>query len=107
MSEKDSDIEFELWDARNGRPIFRATISLKRFSAINQCIRFDDKGQRNQASDRDKLRSIRHLFQKWSQRVRALYVSGKTVTVDEQLLPFRGRCSFTQYTSHQNQRNME
>lgn len=37
------------------------------------------------------------MFEKWVQRVRALYVPGKLVTVDEQLLPYRGRCSFIQY----------
>lgn len=87
----------ELWDDQNGRPIFRATMSLKRFNVINQCIRFDDKEQRIHTSDRDKLQPIRNVFEKWLQRVRALYVPGKTVTVDEQLIPFRGRCPFTQY----------
>lgn len=87
----------ELWDDKNGRPIFRATMSLKRFSVINQCIRFDDKEQRSHASNRDKLQPIRIIFDKWCQRVRTLYVPGITVTVDEQLVPFRGRCPFTQY----------
>lgn len=93
---KGEDI-FELWDDQSGRPIFRATMSLMRFSVINQCIRFDDKEQRIQTADRDKLQPIRNIFTKWNQRVRALYVPGKTVTVDEQLVPFRGRCSFIQY----------
>lgn len=87
----------ELWDDQNGRPIFRATMSLQRFSVINQCIRFDDKEQRSQTSDRDRLQPVRFIFDKWCQRVRMLYIPGKTVTVDEQLLPFRGRCSFIQY----------
>lgn len=87
----------ELWDDHNGRPIFRAAMSLKKFQLINQCIRFDDKESRPQTEERDKLRPIRNVFNKWVQRARALYVPGKHITVDEQLLPYRGRCSFIQY----------
>lgn len=90
----------ELWDDHNGRPIFRAAMSLKKFQVINQCIRFDDKETRTFTQDgnnRDKLRPIRDVFDRWVQRSRALYVPGKCVTVDEQLLPFRGRCPFIQY----------
>lgn len=87
----------ELWDDHNGRPIFRATMSLQRFQIINQCIRFDDKEIRIVAPQRDKFGPIRNVFNKWVQRVRGLYVPGKFVTVDEQLLPFRGRCPFIQY----------
>lgn len=88
----------ELWDDHNGRPIFRATMSISRFRAINRCIRFDDKEQRTHVSgERDKLGPIRNIFDKWVQRTKSLYVPGKNVTVDEQLMPFRGRCPFTQY----------
>lgn len=87
----------ELWDDYHGRPIFRAAMSLQMFQVINQCIRFDDKELRILTQERDKLQPIRNVFNKWNQRVRALYVPGKCVTVDEQLLPFRGRCPFKQY----------
>lgn len=87
----------ELWDDYHGRPIFRAAMSLQKFQVINQCIRFDDKELRILTQERDKLQPIRNVFNKWNQRVRALYVPGKCVTVDEQLLPFRGRCPFKQY----------
>lgn len=87
----------ELWDDHKGRPIFRATMSLKMFKLINQCIRFDDKEERMRTNDRHKLEPIRNVFEKWVQRMRALYVPGKYLTVDEQLLPFRGRCPFIQY----------
>lgn len=86
----------ELWDDHNGRPIFRATMSLQRFQTINQCIRFDDKEIR-MTQERDKFGPIRNVFNRWVQRVRAFYVPGNCVTVDEQLLPFRGRCPFIQY----------
>lgn len=87
----------ELWDDHHGRPIFRAAMSITRFRAINRCIRFDDKEERISEPVRHKLAPIRNVFDRWVQRSKSLYVPGKCVTVDEQLLPFRGRCSFIQY----------
>lgn len=76
-------------------------MSLKRFKTINQCIRFDDKEERAEARFRDKLAPIRKVYDKWLNRVKMCYTPGRTVTVDEQLLPFRGRCPFTQYIPSQ------
>lgn len=87
----------ELWNDYDGRPIFRATMSLKRFKVINRCIRFDDRETRLRSEDRDKLAPIRKIFEKWVYRQKLSYKLGKNVTVDEQLVPFRGRCPFTQY----------
>lgn len=86
----------ELWSEQDGRPIFRATMSLKTFKKINRCIRFDDKNERPDRS-RDKLAPIRDVFDKWVHHLKMLYVPDKCVTVDEQLISFRGRCPFRQY----------
>lgn len=87
----------ELWDDRFGRPIFRATMSLKRFKMITRCLRFDDKEDRAERRSRDKLAPIRNAFDKWTHRVKMLYTPGDCITVDEQLIPFRDRSPFTQY----------
>ncbi|CAD7076630.1 unnamed protein product [Hermetia illucens] len=87
----------ELWDDQTGPPIFRATMTLKKFKLINECIRFDDKEQRKGIRSRDKLAPIRNVYDKWVNRLKMCYTVGKNVTVDEQLVPFRGRCPFTQY----------
>lgn len=87
----------ELWDDVNGRPVFRATMSLDRFKEITRCLRFDDKEDHVANRSRDKLAPIRTVFDKWNNRLKLLYVPGKFLTVDEQLVPFRGRTPFTQY----------
>lgn len=89
----------ELWDDELGRPIFRATMTLERFKVIGRFLRFDDRAQRLQVDRRvrDKLAPIRNIYDKWNANLSRVYNPGKNVTVDEQLVPFRGRCSFKQY----------
>lgn len=87
----------ELWNDETGRPIFRATMSIEYFKKIHRCIRFDDKADRVERSVRDKLAPIRLVFDVWAVNLRKWYVPGENVTIDEQLLPYRGRCPFLQY----------
>lgn len=87
----------ELWNDARGRPIFRATMSLKYFKLLNSCIRFDDKEDRLERRQRDKLAAFRNVFEKWNNNLRIMYVPGDCVTVDEQLIPYRGRSPFQQY----------
>lgn len=86
-----------LWNEKNGRPIIRATMSLKRFATISKCLRFDSSGDREERRLRDKLAPIRNVWDKWSNQLKVFYHPHENVTVDEQLVPFRGRCSFRQY----------
>lgn len=67
------EIVTELWDNRNGRPIFRATMSLRRFQTITQCLCFDDKELRRGLGTGDKLAPIRNVFDKWSDNLKILY----------------------------------
>lgn len=72
-------------------------MSLEYFRYLNSCIRFDDKIDRVERRERDKLAAIRNVFQKQNDNLKTLYVVGDCVTVDEQLIPFRGKSPFTQY----------
>lgn len=80
-----------------GMPIFRATMSRDRFKSILRFIRFDDKDTRSIRRTHDKLAPIRDVFELINKNLRKHYAPGKNMTVDEQLIPFRGRCSFKQY----------
>ncbi|KAI5087140.1 dual specificity protein phosphatase 26 isoform X1, partial [Silurus meridionalis] len=86
-----------LWDDRRGRAIFKATMSLKRFHQISRALRFDDKVTRAARLRDDKLAPIRALWDLWAHRLEILFNPGRDVTVDEQLVPFKGRCRFRQY----------
>nr|XP_046210847.1 piggyBac transposable element-derived protein 4-like [Oncorhynchus gorbuscha] len=86
-----------LWDAESGRTVFRATMSLKVFHRYSRLLRFDDRQSRPARLATDKLAAIREVWDLWEARLSALYNPGPDVTVDEQLVPFRGRCPFRQY----------
>nr|XP_046255654.1 piggyBac transposable element-derived protein 4-like [Scatophagus argus] len=86
-----------LWDEEYGRPIFRATMSLEKFHMISRVIRFDNRDTRAGRRERDKLAAIRDVWDKWVEILPLLYNPGPHVTVDERLVPFRGRCPFRQY----------
>ncbi|CAK6968790.1 piggyBac transposable element-derived protein 4-like%2C partial [Scomber scombrus] len=86
-----------LWDAESGRPIFRSTMSLQQFHVLSRIIRFDDRATRPFRWRDDKLAAIRNVWDRWVERLPLMYNPGPEVTVDERLVPFRGRCPFKQY----------
>lgn len=86
-----------LWHAESGRAIFRATIPLKMFHKISRLLRFVDKDTRDYRRAGDKLSPIRDVWDKWVSLLSLMYDPGTDVTVDERLVPFRGRCPFKQY----------
>ena len=86
-----------LWDDHSGRAIFRATMTHTKFRLMNTTLRFDDKLMRPSCHREDKLAPIRSLWEKWTHRLPMLFNPGEDVCVDEQLVPFRGRCKFRQY----------
>ncbi|KAK7140748.1 hypothetical protein R3I94_013126 [Phoxinus phoxinus] len=85
-----------LWHPDSGRGIFRAVMTLKTFKKISRIIRFDDKQTRISLSVNDKLAAIRVVWNKWAERLPMMYNPGPNVTVDDFLVPFRGRCPFRQ-----------
>ncbi|XP_019202646.1 piggyBac transposable element-derived protein 4-like [Oreochromis niloticus] len=93
-----------LWDAESGRSVFRAAMPLKTFRAYSSALRFDDRetrragrGEGGGGHGYDKLAPIRAVWDEWCARLPAMYRPGPEVTVDERLVPFRGRCPFRQY----------
>ncbi|XP_046393761.1 uncharacterized protein LOC124161483 [Ischnura elegans] len=88
----------DLWDRDGlGVEIFYASMNYQRFRFLLQCLRFDDINSRAQRKTMDKLAPIRQLFEMLVRKFQDNYVMSEYTTVDEQLVGFRGRCSFRQY----------
>ncbi|KAG5863453.1 hypothetical protein JTB14_016225 [Gonioctena quinquepunctata] len=88
-----------LWisDKCYSRPIFPATMSRDRFFALTKCIRFDDMATRAERRAVDELAPIRCIFDMFVENFKRMMYPGSHMTVDEQLLGFRGRASFRVY----------
>ena len=60
-------------------------------------LRLDNAQSRQQNRFPDKLQPIGEVFETWDSCLRDFYTSGLSMTLDEQLVCFRGRCFFKQY----------
>jgi len=88
----------ELWATDGtGIEVFRACMSCNRFLFILNSIRFDDKTTRNDRRSEDKLTAVRSMLDQFVYNCKTSYCLSEYLTIDEMLVPFRGRCSFIQY----------
>jgi hypothetical protein len=72
-------------------------MSAERFNFLIKCLRFDDKETRAIRQRDDKFAPIRELWQALIVNFQRWYTPGSYITVDEQLVGFRGRCPFRMY----------
>lgn len=97
-SEKQWDVPIrELFGDPSSNPIYKATMSVERFEEIRRFLRFDDKRTREFRLQTDHLAAFRYIWDLFIGNCRKSYRPSDCVTVDEQLVPFRGRCKFIQY----------
>ena len=87
----------QLWSLENGRPIFNKIMSRQCFQDVLRVVRFDDAEYRRQHRSDDKLEPILECFDLCVNTLRDGNVPGSMLTVDEELVTFRGRCPFKQY----------
>ncbi|XP_037882974.1 piggyBac transposable element-derived protein 4-like [Glossina fuscipes] len=85
----------EFWDPLHGNPLFRACMSRNRFANLRRHLRFDDKSTRS--ARRDKFAPFRDFWEIVNQNLSKHYIPGPILTIDEQLVPYRGKVSFLQY----------
>lgn len=78
-------------------PIYRAMMPRQRFEFLLTFLRFDDKFTRDQRKLTDKLAPIREIWNIFINNCKSNFKPGKNVTINEQLLSFRGRCAFRVY----------
>lgn len=87
----------QLWSKSDGRPIFNQLFARNRFQTILRMMRFDDAEARRRSRSSDKLQPIRKVFDIWNTSLQNAYIPGTNLTIDEQLVTFRGKCPFRQY----------
>ena len=80
-----------LWDPIDSRPFYRVTMALNRFKFLLRCMRFDNYRNRPGRQADDRLAAIREVWSIFNDNLRNIYVSNETLTVDEQLVGYRGK----------------
>ncbi|CAK1587396.1 unnamed protein product [Parnassius mnemosyne] len=86
-----------LFNPQRSGTIFKACMSAEIFNFLIKCMRFDEKQTRNDRRKEDKFTHIRELWQNMIDNFQKWYTPGSYITVDEQLVSFRGRCPFRIY----------
>lgn len=81
----------------SGRPIFRCTMSVKRFEILLLALRFDDSRDRETRKLTDRAAAISKIFEQFLVNCQELFVPSENLCIDEMLIPFRGRCPFKIY----------
>ena len=78
-------------------PMYKATMSVKRFEDIRCFLRFDDKRTKQFRLQTDHMAALRHIWDLFILNSKKRYSIHECVTIEEQLVPFKGRCRFLQY----------
>ena len=95
---KDNHLQSEeMFSRSQGCPFYRSVMSERRFAFIQRALRFDSIATREERVKTDKFAPIRSVWDQVIQQCIANYEPSGHLTVDEQLLSFRGRCSFRMY----------
>ncbi|XP_068210904.1 uncharacterized protein [Palaemon carinicauda] len=87
----------ELWCSEVGALFYKAAMSEVRFNFLLYCLRFDDMGTREQRRATDKFAPVREMWDMFMANCEDNYTPHENLTVDEQLLAFRGKCPFRMY----------
>lgn len=76
---------------------YLAAMSCARFDFLVEALRFDAYETRNERCRQDRFAPIREVWEMFVACCRDKYKPGSYITIDEQLLAFRGRCKFRMY----------
>ena len=86
-----------MWSKDFGIPLVSRIMSRNRFIMILANIRFDNPNERSQRLNTDKFTHIRELVNSFVKNSISAYTPSALLTIDEQLLPMKNRCSFIQF----------
>ncbi|KAK3894203.1 hypothetical protein Pcinc_002021 [Petrolisthes cinctipes] len=80
-----------------GSPPYKAAMSSTRFAFLINSLRFDNPDTRQERRRTDRFAPVRSIWDSFIERCRWMYTPGENLTIDEQLLAFRGRAVFRMY----------
>ncbi|CAG4945989.1 unnamed protein product [Colias eurytheme] len=96
---KDSHLSIkELFDVSFCGNRYRNTMSCLRFDFLKGCLKFSDFYMRNERKRTDVFAPFREMWNLFMSQCRENYKPGNFLTIDEQLLAFRGKCPFRVYS---------
>lgn len=86
-----------MFDSTISGSFYKACMCYERFNFLVNCLRFDDKETREKRKQDDPFTHIRKIWEMFIDTCRRSYTASSYLTIDEQLLGFRGRCPFKMY----------
>ncbi|XP_066149861.1 piggyBac transposable element-derived protein 4-like [Euwallacea fornicatus] len=97
-AKKDNHLSVKhMFDITISGTFYRACMSYDRFYFLLNCLRFDAKETRQERKLNDPFAHIREIWDILIETCKTSYTPSSYLTIDEQLLAFRGRCPFRMY----------
>ena len=91
-SDRDNFTEFNnLWQPDDSKLFYRAVMFLVGFKFLFRCLRFDNWHTREEKKIRNKFSAVAEIRDIFLINLRRAYIPDHCVTVDEQLVGYRGR----------------
>ncbi|KAL7645266.1 UNVERIFIED_CONTAM: hypothetical protein RMT77_003652 [Armadillidium vulgare] len=87
----------EMFNSKTENQVYRSAMSEGRFSFLISCLRFDDPTTRDDRKKTDPFAEIRTILDIFIGNCEKMYTLSENLTIDEQLLAFKGKCPFRMY----------
>ena len=80
-----------LWQSENSKPFYRAVMSLVSFKFLLRCLRFENWHTREEIKVHNKFAAVAEIWDIFLINLRRAYIPDDCITVNEQLVGYRGR----------------
>lgn len=90
-SDRDNFTELEnLWIPCDSKPFYRAVMALQRFKFFLRAVRFDNGNTRDARKSLNKFAAVEEIWGLFQRSLLRFYICDEAITIDEQLLGYRG-----------------
>ena len=80
-----------LWIPADSKPFYSAVLSLCPMQFLLRCIRFANLHTREERKTLNKFATVSEVWEIFLKNIRRVYIPNESITVDEQLVGYRGR----------------